>query len=154
MQESTMQNSVAEEVDYGVVVESSPDGTAQVMVPRREGCRTDAWRKNICDQLDQDNVILRTLNPVKASKGRMVEVSFTTPHLGKSMFVIYILPILALVLGAAIGSAWNPFGGQDISAVVGAVVLTGACLGLIFGLSRRQWGRKGLNMPTITNILD
>lgn len=70
------------------------------------------------------------------------------------MFVIYNLPILALVLGAAIESAWNPVGEQDISAVVGAAVLTGACLVLIFGLGRRQWGRKGFNMPTITNILD
>jgi len=69
------------------------------------------------------------------------------------MFVISILPILALVLGAALGSAWNPFG-EHISAAVGAVALTGACLGLIFELRRRQWGRKGLNMPTIRNILD
>ena len=73
---------------------------------------------------------------------------------GKSIFLIYILPILTLVLGAAIGSVWYPFGEQDVSAVVGAAVLTGACLVLIFGLSRRQWGRKGFNMPTITNIWD
>ena len=54
-------------------------------------------------------------------------------------FVISILPILGLVLGAALGSAWNPYGEQDISAAVEAVALAGACLGLIFELSRRQW---------------
>ena len=137
-----------EEVDIGVVIETSPDGSAQVMVPRREGCRT--WTKNICDQMDKDNVILRVQNPVKATKGRTVEVRFVTPPMGKSMFTIYILPILALIIGALGGMSLNPIGNENLSAVIGAFVLFIFSLGLIFGLNKKKWGLKGTNRPSIT----
>jgi len=118
------------------------------------GCRSDAWAKNICDQFDRDKVTLRVLNPVQAAEGNLVEVRFQTPPVGKSMIVVYLLPILALILGAVLGAAWNPLNNQDLSAVAGAVIVFICCLGLILGINRKNLGERGGNMPSITKILE
>ena len=150
MKGDLQQKAKIQNTDCGIVVGSSQEGYAQVMLPRREGCRYDAWSKSICDQLDQDNMILKAHNPLKATEGNMVEVKFETPGMGKSMFVVYILPILALIIGAALGNGLDPFGNQNASAAIGALVFLALGLWLVFSISRKQ---KGAGFPTITNIL-
>ncbi len=154
MDEQFQNKNQQEAIDCGVVVQKNPDDTAQVMLPRREGCRGDLWSKNICHQIDQDSMILKTDNPLKAREGDRVEVRFMVPEKGKSMFMVYILPILILIVGAGIGNVWDPFGNQNLSAVVGAFVLLILSLLLIFRLNRRKWGPEGSHLPKITSILD
>jgi sigma-E factor negative regulatory protein RseC len=142
------------EVDYGFVVEDKPEGFAQVRLPRREVCRTNMRVKNICDQFDEDSMILRAQNPVKAIKGNKVEVRFTNPDLGKSVFIVYLFPILSMIIGAVLGNILNPLGDQNLSAVLGAVLLLVICLALNFGINRSKWQQTGPNAPRITNILE
>ncbi len=154
MNKETRQNNLLKIVDYGFVVETQPEGFAQVRLPRREGCRTEALSKNICHQLDKESMILRVQNPLKAVKGNKVEVEFIDPGLGKSIFIIYFLPILSLIIGAILGNAFNPLANHNLSAVLGAILFLAICLGLVFGLNRRKWQQAGRNAPRITNILE
>ncbi|MCF8105297.1 MAG: SoxR reducing system RseC family protein [Desulfohalobiaceae bacterium] len=150
MKDDLQQNKTLGQIDCGIVVGSSQEGFAQVMLPRREGCRYDAWSKSICHQLDQDNMVLKAHNPLKAKEGNMVELKFETPGMGRSMFIVYILPILALIIGAGLGNGLDPFGNQNVSAAIGALVFLVLGLWLVFSITRRQ---KGAGFPTITNIL-
>jgi len=153
MGERSRKASLLEKVDYGFVVENREDGTAQVMLPRRKACQTDDWSKDICDQLDKGHLILRALNPIQALKGTKVEIRFVTQSLSKSIFIVYILPILSLIVGAILGGTLNPFGDQDLSAVFGSAVLFIICLGLMLGIYIKNWRQKSSNMPKITKIL-
>ncbi len=153
MKKESRQNTGFQESDYGMVVENNPDGSVQVRLPRREVCLKDARSKGICDQFDDNNMVLRVFNPVNAQKEDRVVVRYMAKPLAKSLFIVYLLPILALILGAIIGTTWNPFGNQNVSAVIGAIILLVICLGLIFSLHKRKIQEKGLDMPTITQIL-
>jgi len=153
MKKESRQNASFQESDYGMVVENNPDGSVQVRLPRREVCLKDARSKGICDQFDDNNMVLRVFNPVNAQQGDRVVVRYVSKPLAKSLFIVYLTPILALILGAIIGTTWNPFGNQNVSAVIGAIILLVICLGLIFGLHKRNIQEKGLDMPTITQIL-
>ena len=99
-------------------------------------------------------MVFKAENSLKAREGDRVEVKFAVPGKGKALFMVYILPILALIIGAGIGNAWNPFGNQNLSAVLGALILLILSLFLIFRLNRSKWGPKGSNMPRITSILE
>jgi sigma-E factor negative regulatory protein RseC len=113
----------------GIVIRNENDGLARVLTDRRGacgGCHTGPGQCRSC--LTSARLESQVANPLGAAVGDVVKVSLPQANLFKGAAMTYLLPIAALILGAAfgllLGSAW---GWTDAGPVMGG--LGGLALG-------------------------
>ncbi len=70
----------------------------------QKGCGTSSIGKLIGKQYTR----VRVLNPVQARVGDVVKISLPEDMLLKSSLAVYLLPLLLMLLGGAVGDAWLP----------------------------------------------
>jgi sigma-E factor negative regulatory protein RseC len=141
---------------FAVGVVKSVDGqTAKVFVEIGGGC-CDHCEKEVCDVSSQ-GVETEALNLVHARVGQKVRINMKTFTYVKGALVLYIVPVLALFLGAFLGRVYLPAyihdTGADTLSAVGGFFLLGLSLILAKLLSGRM-GRKTEHKPVIESIIE
>jgi sigma-E factor negative regulatory protein RseC len=94
-------------------------------------------------------MIVSVLNPAKARPGDRVRLEIATGAFVKVMFLLYIIPVLALLAGALAGLAIS----GDKAAALGALV--GFALAVTFVRARgRRMGDMAAYQPRIVRVLE
>lgn len=134
----------------GMVVEVI-DGKAIVAIRRHDVCGKCGGCGAVISGAGENHI--ETNNFVNAVVGNTVRIGMDTSHVLKASFVVYIVPIMALLLGIWLG--------QQLTGVVGTFARFDIVLGLVFLLASyfivRGYDRKmtdGKARATILEIVD
>jgi sigma-E factor negative regulatory protein RseC len=116
-----------------------------------EGCS----HRHACNLSESSDVAeVQALNPLRARIGDTVLISVDTASVLKAAFLLYILPVVFLLAGAALGDrlgSWLPVAHSHAAVVLGLVFFAAA-----FGFVRRKGNRMGQRAayrPRIVKIL-
>lgn len=89
--------------ETGIIVEIKVPGIATVLCRRGSMCdhcaSADACRLGN----DKESMLVDAMNPLGAEVGQRVKVAVSTKGFLKSSFLLYIVPLIALVIGGALG---------------------------------------------------
>ena len=144
--------SLYQSVEHGEVIALMPDNKARVKIPRRSTCQGCSHR-SFCDPFGSEHMVVEALNSVQARNGQRVEVSFGREKQSKAIFILYIIPLVALILGAAAGNALDPFNNQDASSAVLSILCVAlAFVGIRIYSTKRSESHPD-QQPVITSIL-
>ena len=121
------------------IVDKTENGFAWVKAQRKSACGTCASKSN-CGLIDGGSqMLVKTTNAIGAKKGDSVEF-YITPGLNlKCTFIIYIIPVLGLLVGALSAAPLTELLG--LNATVGMVVFTLLFFVLAVGLSKKMISR-------------
>ena len=112
-------------IEEGLVMRAS-GLTAWVKTNRSSSCE-HCQSKDSCQTMGGgDEAPVEALNPIKAVAGDQVVISFDTASLLKGAFLIYMVPILALLAGAGAGVKLSEILSLDrsvMSAIIGLAAL-------------------------------
>ena len=139
----------------GLVVGNEIDGRARILIDRKGacgGCHTTGSGCRTC--LSSARMESLVINSVGARSGDIVQVSLKSGNLLAGAALLYILPVLALIGGALVGSAESAVLGWDGTSATllggGAGLAIG--FGVVMGLDRCTWIRRRV-APRITAVL-
>lgn len=141
--------------ETGVVVELKGKHTVLVMCTKSSLCENCASNGNCTLGEDNRTRLIEVGNPVGAMVGDQVRISTSTQSFLTSSFLLYIVPLIALVVGAIAGKlvGENMATGLDpnvLSAIFGVFFMIGSFIIL-------RVGSQALNnedyRPNITEIL-
>ncbi len=135
------------------VVQSTKSGSAWVKVQRSEACH-HCESQGLCRMLSSNEMIVEASNELGARTGDRVEIGLPTGSFLTLSLVVYFIPVVALVIGAALGWSEAPRFGYDStwgSAFCGAAFLAAAFL--FAKVFERKAGMKKRYQPRITRIL-
>jgi sigma-E factor negative regulatory protein RseC len=141
--------------EIGTVIELKGKLIAVVMCTKSSLCENCATNGN-CALGDDDNTrLIEVQNPLAAEVGEQVRIATTTKSFLQSSFLLYIVPLIALVLGAIAGKlvGENLPTGLDpnlLSAIFGVFFMSGSFVILRVGSSVLN---KESYMPKIIEIL-
>lgn len=139
--------------EIGVVTRVEKE-TAWVKTHRKGGCETCAY-KGVCRSLgDGKEIEVQVINNIGARIGDRVRILLDSGKLFNIWFLIYIVPILMLLMGALLGEEISKYIGINHSA--GAVVVGFAffCLGfVILRLRSNAIAGKAAYQPRISKII-
>jgi len=120
---------------------------AEVRTMKRAACEACS-AKGFCHDGGRE-MIVSVLNPVKARPGDRVRLEIATGVFVKVMFLLYIVPVLALLAGALAGLAIS----GDKAAALGALV--GFALAVTFvRATGRRMGDMAAYQPRIVRVLE
>ena len=141
------------EIEEGIITKRLKQ-TVLVQIQQRSGCKTcDAH--DTCDVVaNQKKIEIEAINLLGADIGDRVEISMTEGSLLKLSFLIYFMPVVALLVGAIAGSKLAPALQMDPTRLS---ILSGfITMGMVFGLLKwfdRKSGLKEKLTPRITRVL-
>lgn len=141
--------------EVGTVVELKSKLVAVVMCTKSSLCENCATNGNCALGDDGSTRLIEVQNPVNAEVGEQVRIATTTKSFLQSSFLLYIVPLIALVVGAITGKlvGENVSTGLDpnlLSAVFGVFFMAGSFVILRVGSSVLN---KESYMPKIIEIL-
>lgn len=125
---------------------------ARVKIKRSNTCSTCSCA-GICSPFGKDWMIIEALNPPGAKQGQEVVVTYKMEDQLKASFILYIIPLISLVAGAAAGLWLDPLNNQDLSSVLGGFGLLLVCYIAIRAYSRNKYRRKQSFQPVIQEII-
>jgi len=88
------------------IIKSIDGMTAKVVVARRSSC-CENCEKDACD-IPEDGVETEAINAAGARVGQRVKIVMSTLTYFKGTFLVYIIPIVALITGAILGATYLP----------------------------------------------
>ncbi|BCA79684.1 SoxR reducing system RseC family protein [Desulfuromonas sp. AOP6] len=142
--------------EVGTVVEIKGKAVALVLCQKGSFCKHCA-SNGLC-QVGNDNksMLVEAHNHLGAKVGDRVRLVTSTKTFLQSSFMLYIVPLIALVIGAVAGLAVGEWleNGPDpnlLSAIIGVAFLVGSFL--IIRVGTRALARESF-MPQITQIVD
>ena len=95
-------------------------------------------------------MIIKAANRIGANEGDLVSIDLVSEGVIRTAAILYIIPVLGLIFGAALGSALDP-GWPDATPLF---TLVGLAMGfLVTVLISRHLSKKGEITPVITGIL-
>lgn len=140
--------------EYGTIVELKSKQVATVLCQRNSAC--DHCASNGSCQIGDDSqtMLVEAFNQIGAQVGERVKVVTSTKNFLQSSFVLYIVPIIGLLIGALAGQAIGESFSLGIdpnllSAILGAAFLVGTFLCIRVGTRALS---KELFMPRIIEI--
>lgn len=139
--------------EEGVVIKTDLN-RAWVKTTRSGACDSCATRSSCNAMGGGKEMEVHTINDIGAQIDDRVVMRFNTGSLLKASFLLYIVPILGLIIGAAIGQAGSIFLQLDPStgSVIGAFIVF--VLAVVFVKSKGDaLSRKRDYQPQITKIL-
>lgn len=137
--------------EEGVVIQTD-ENMARVRIKRSQACGAC----QACARGDSDSMETWALNSCGAKVGDRIWLKISSGELLRGSFVVYILPLLAMLLGLAIGNGLAFFLGlqskvEQISVLTGILFL-GLSLFAIYRYGKRIKGSSKFR-PQITRIL-
>lgn len=141
--------------EVGTVVELKGKLVAVVMCTKSSLCENCATNGNCALGDDGNTRLIEVQNPLAAVIGEQVRIATTTKSFLQSSFLLYIVPLIALVIGATAGMliGENYRTGLDpnlLSAIFGLFFMSGSFVILRVGSSVLN---KESYMPKIVEIL-
>ena len=141
--------------EEGVVVESYGD-RAKIRVERTSACKHCSARE-LCRPFGETSNMMEVANPQRASAGQHVVVAIEPAQLVKNSLVVYGVPMVALIAGAAVGAylgrVWAEEKGTDVGAIIGAAVFLGLAA-IVMRVLDRAAARKVQSLPQVIEILE
>ena len=142
--------------EIGTVLELKGKHKALVMCKKSSLCENCAPSGHCVMNDDDKTRLIEVQNPLGATVGERVRIATTTKSFLQSSFLLYIVPLIALVIGAIVGKlvGENLTEGVDpnlLSAVFGVFFMAGSFLILRLGSSVLE---RESYMPKITEILE
>ncbi|WP_035256879.1 SoxR reducing system RseC family protein [Desulfatirhabdium butyrativorans] len=142
-------------IEEGVVLKRIDDkGLALVKTVRSTACDHCA-AKHACSTQDAvTEMEVEAVNTAQASPGDRVQLSIASRTLLSAAFLLYVLPILAMAAGAALGDHLGSLVGLDPT--LSSIALALAAFAVVFCLIRMYANRKASGnayRPKITRIL-
>ena len=140
----------------GIVIQTEPGGWARVLSDRKGacgGCHGDHGG-GCRGCLTSAKFESRVTNPVGAKAGDVVRISLRTEDLFKGAAVLYVLPVIALLIGAFAGAwiaghiGWS----ASVGGVFGAFAGISAAAVLLIRVNRSKWARQRLT-PTVLGVV-
>jgi len=115
-----------------------------------EGCAS----RGSCHAVGKERNSVQVINHVDARVGDEVVIIFETGSLLKALFLIYLVPIFALLAGACAGNWWlAPLWGKDASMVAAAFGFICFFISIWFSKRKaRQMECREAYQPKITRI--
>jgi sigma-E factor negative regulatory protein RseC len=83
----------------GIVINVDDDSTATVEVMREHAC-TGCGEKSSCTMSDGNNVRITFRNARDLSKGDRVEISIDSRSFFRSLFTVYVVPLVLMLIAA------------------------------------------------------
>lgn len=141
--------------EIGTVVELKGKATAVVMCQKSSLCENCATNGNCMMGDDGKSRLIEVRNRLGATIGDNVRIATTTKSFLQSSFLLYIVPLIALVVGAIVGQVVgdNMETGLDpnvLSAIFGVFFMIGSFIVLRVGSNALD---KETYMPSIVAIL-
>ncbi len=135
------------------IVQSTDSRKAHVLIQRLSccaGCHGEA----ACRPSEKKEMVVEALNDLHAREGDRVRVSVPSSSLVKVTFLVYFLPVLSLIFGAALGSHWGATWGADGTL---PAIASGTTAMLLTFLALRAFDRGAQQderyWPRITQVL-
>lgn len=98
-------------LEKGVVEKASPQ-TAVVLVERSSAC-DHCKSQGACEVLSGRTMRIEVANELGAKEGDRVEITIPAASVLKLSFLVYLVPVIALVAGAYAGNLWAEGKGAD-----------------------------------------
>jgi len=139
--------------EEGIVTSISDDGTAQVRVARSKACEGCASQGS-CQNVGSDMEVA-AINRIAAGSGDRVVLAMGTGALIKATLLLYVVPIAAMIIGAAVGQWLGPVLGMaptGISAGLAFAAL-GVAVWIVRGLANRMAQRDDYR-PRIHRVIE
>lgn len=107
----------------------------------------------MCSPLGRDWMIIEALNHPGAGPGQEVILTYELESEVKASFVLYIIPLLSLLLGAVLGGWLDPLHNPDLSSVsLGFSLMILSFLGIRL-YSGRTYSQRKQYQPVILQII-
>jgi sigma-E factor negative regulatory protein RseC len=121
---------------------------------QKSSCCSQCESQGACQVLGDKEMVVEVANDLQAQEGDHVEISVPTGSLLKLSLLVYVLPILALILGAYLGSALAPSYrlSSNLASVLGGFIAMGAAFWVLRQLDRAVRKREAYH-PRMTRIL-
>ncbi len=141
--------------EIGSVVELKGKHLAVVLCEKGSFCKHCASMENCRIGDDNRSMLVEAHNPLGASVGDRVKIVTSSRSFLQSSFILYIVPLLALVVGAILGHTVGQrlVDGPDpdlLSAIVGVVFLVGSFF--VIRIGSRALPKENY-LPRIAEIL-
>ena len=141
--------------EIGIVVELKSKRTAMVMCKKSNLCENCATNSSCILSADDNTRLIEVQNSFAATVGDRVRIATTTKSFLQSSFLLYIVPLIALVIGAIAGklTGENLATGLDpnlLSAVFGVFFMIGSFVVIRVGSTALDQENY---MPKIVTIL-
>jgi len=134
------------------IIENVYGERATVLIRRSAAC-AHCDSQGACEVADDKTMHIVLLNELHARIGDRVQISLPSNSLLKLSFVVYFLPVVALVIGASLGDVWGPF--FQMKSVTGSIFGGGiGLLGTYFIMKwvNRRAGERMEYRPRITRV--
>ena len=141
-----------ERIELGEIL-SVADRTAQVKLKRNTQCSSCSCA-GFCNPFGKEWMVVTADNALGAAAGQKVRVTYRVEGEVKASFILYIIPVLALLLGALIGTFFDPFNHTDLSAVAVGLSFVVISFLLIKTYAAWKYGRKRSYRPSISEVLN
>lgn len=140
--------------EHGTIVELKGKQIAVVLCKRNSACEHCASSGACQIGDDSESMLVEALNQVGAQTGDRVKIVTSTRHFLQSSFILYIVPIIGLLIGALFGQAIGELTAVNIdpsllSALLGAAFLAGSFLCIKIGTRALK---REIFMPRIVEI--
>ena len=135
------------------IIEQTKRNKARVRIERSASC-SHCESRGSCGVTGGKTMLIDVLNPLHAEVGDRVEIGVPTQSFLKLTLLVYLLPVIALLIGAMLGRAWGPaFGLQDsLAAVIGGALFMGLTF-IILKRFDRTAGEKKDYQPVMRRII-
>ena len=126
-----------------IVYKCLPNGMAEVVVTRTTACGSNCGNCESC--IFQSELKTLAKNSIKARPGQKVIIESKSSKIYKAAMLVYILPMLLMVLGYALGAALSA--GEGLGIALGFVgLIAGAAL---IVLSERRKNKEPISFEII-----
>lgn len=135
------------------IIESISQQNAMVRIQKSSACASCS-SKGACHVVSEKEILIEVVNDLKAKVGDRVEISVPARSLLKLSLLVYIIPILALIVGAYTGGAWAE--SFQVQSTLGAILGGGLAMGITFYVLRkldRAAQAKSQYRPRMTRVL-
>ncbi|MCK5243755.1 MAG: SoxR reducing system RseC family protein [Desulfobacterales bacterium] len=141
-----------EHVEEGVVIERLPDRRARIKLRKSSSC-DDCSEKGFCNPFDSNTMTVLAEDPIGVRPGQRVRIAFRTERERKAIAVLYIIPVIAIITGAFVGNALDPFDNPDASAALFSVLFVIVTFSGIRYYSHKRYEKDSSFRPTIIEIV-
>jgi positive regulator of sigma E activity len=99
-------------------------------------------------------MVVEAANPVRARPGQVVQVTFTPEKSTKALLLLYILPLVALILGAVLGHQLALFGAQNLTSAILSLTFVALTFMGIRYFTQRSYAAHPERQPRVSKIVN
>ena len=134
-------------------IEQTERNRAQGRIERSASC-SQCESRGACQTVGSKSMVIDVSNSLHAKVGDRVEIGVPTHSFLKLALLVYLLPVIALIIGALLGQAWGH--SLALESSLAAVLVGGLTMGLTFIILRRfdrSTREKKDYQPIMTRII-